>query len=235
LREVLTLRDRLGPGVAFDHNRADPALAQLDGEPHTDRAAANDDNLRDVRGLLHRRSLPRLYVRRGLRHVRLPQPAGPSTAIAIRRRSACATATASPPPRSNALYADWRGAATTFCDNPQGVAAPVPRHRGRRRQQQACTKAIDGVGVLDVPPRAYLPSRLPTALVISLPERGTLPCLRHGALRPPIDAPQSSAKQPQQPCPKQNEQPEQGYDPRARRPRCRIAEHTTADRSFVGF
>jgi hypothetical protein len=52
---------------------------------------------------------------------------------------------------------------------------------------------------------------------------------------PPIVAAQGSAEQPHQPCPQHSEQPEQGYHPRASRPRCRIAEHAMADRSVVGL
>ena len=35
-----------GCGVALDHDAADAALAELDGQPHADRAAADDDDLR---------------------------------------------------------------------------------------------------------------------------------------------------------------------------------------------
>ena len=45
------LRDRLGLGVALDHGRGDVALAELDGKPHADRAAPDDDDLRIVRRL----------------------------------------------------------------------------------------------------------------------------------------------------------------------------------------
>src|SRR5262245_35315597 len=59
-----------------------------------------------------------------------------------------------------------------------------------------------------------------------------LPPLR---ITPPIAPLQGSAEQPQQPCPKPSEQPEQGHDPRASRPRCRVAEHATAGRLPAGL
>ena len=45
LGEVLALGDGLGLRVAFHHDRADAALAQFDGQPHPDGAAADDHDL----------------------------------------------------------------------------------------------------------------------------------------------------------------------------------------------